>query len=152
MRRLDVVDSWRLDADELSGLGLRRHGPVSEPELLAVGDSGFRVLTCGLNEHGPRGRSPRLDGDVDRFTTGRSSQWEGVTADGSGRVFILQEHPGHVFVLSPGLSRLDSALKLEVPERQVGWERSWHEDKNARGEALLLMRAATCSCSSRRTR
>jgi hypothetical protein len=119
---------------------LRRHGPASEPQLLAVGDSGFRVLTCGLTEHGPRGRSPKLDDDVDRFTTGRSSQWEGVTADGSGRVFILQEHPGHVFVLAPELGRLDDAFELEVPGRQAGWERSWHEDKNARGEALLLMR------------
>jgi hypothetical protein len=140
VRRLDVADSWRLDADELSGLGLRGHGPASQPELLVVGDSGFRVLTCGLTEHGPRGRSPKLDDEVDRFTTGRSSQWEGVTADGSGRVFILQEHPGHVFVLSPDLDRLDEALELEVPGRQAEWERSWHEDKNARGEALLLMR------------
>ena len=55
MRRLDVADSWRLDADELSGLGLRRHGPAAEPELLVVGDSGFRVLTCGLTEHGAAG-------------------------------------------------------------------------------------------------
>jgi len=100
MRKLDVADRWRLDADELSGLGLRRHGPAPEPELLVVGDSGFRVLTSGLTEDDPQGRSPKLDDQVDSFTTGRSSQWEGVTADGSGRVFILQEHPGHVFVVS----------------------------------------------------
>jgi uncharacterized protein YjiK len=140
MRKLDVADRWRLDADELSGLGLRRHGPASAPELLVVGDSGFRVLTSGLTEHDPRGRSPKLDDQVDRFTTGRSSQWEGVTADGSGRVFILQEHPGHVFVLSLEFGRLDEALQLDVPGRHAEWERSWHEDKNARGEALLLMR------------
>jgi len=140
MRTLEVADSWRLDADELSGLGFRRHGPAAEPELLAVGDSGFRVLTCGLSEHGPRGRSPKLDDEVERFTTGQSSQWEGATADGSGRVFILQEHPGHVFVVSADLDRLDDALELEVRGHQAEWERSWHEDKNARGEALLLMR------------
>jgi hypothetical protein len=142
MRGLDVGDSWRIDADELSGLGLRRHGPASEPELLAVGDSGFRVLTCGLTEHGPQGRSPKLDHEVNRFTTGSSSQWEGVTADGSGRVFVLQEHPGHVFVLSSDLGRLDEPLELEVPGGDVEWERSWHEHKNARGEALLLMRGS----------
>ena len=141
-RRLDVADSWRLDADELSGLGLRRHALAPEPELLAVGDSGFRVLTCALTEHGPRGRSPKLDDEVDRFTTGRSSQWESVTADGSGRVFVLQEHPGHVFVLSPELGRLDEALELDVPGRHAEWERGWHEEKNARGEALLLMRGS----------
>jgi len=140
MRKLDVADRWRLDADELSGLGLRRHGPAPEPELLVVGDSGFRVLTSGLTEDDPQGRSPKLDDQVDRFTTGRSSQWEGVTADGSGRVFILQEHPGHVFVVSLDLGRLDEALQLDVPGRHAEWERSWHEDKNARGEALLLMR------------
>jgi hypothetical protein len=98
------------------------------------------VLTCGLAQDAPQGRSPNLDDDVDRFTTGSSSQWEGVTADGSGRVFVLQEHPGHVFVLAPGLGRLDAALELDVPERDGGWEQRWHEDKNARGEALLLMR------------
>ena len=140
MRRLDVADSWRLDADELSGLGLRRHGPAAEPELLAVGDSGFHVLTCGLTEQGPQGRSRKLDDAVDGVTTGRSSQWEGVTADGSGRVFILQEHPGHVFVLAPELGRLDDGLALEVSGHRAEWERTWHEDKNARGEALLLMR------------
>jgi len=139
MRRLEVADSWRLDADELSGLGLRRHGPASEPELLAVGDSGFRVLTCGLTEQGPPRRSPKRDDHVDRFTTGHSSQWEGIAADGSGSVFILQEHPGHVFLLSPELGRLDEALELEVPGRDADWERSWNDDKNARGEALLLM-------------
>jgi hypothetical protein len=139
MHALEIIDSWRLDADELSGLGLRRHGPAPEPQLLAVGDSGFRVLTCGLSGDGARGRSPKLDDELDRFTTGSSSQWEGVTADGSGRVFILQEHPGHVFVLPPELARLDTALPLDVP-RHGDWERGWHEDKNARGEALLLMR------------
>jgi hypothetical protein len=140
MRRLEVTAGWRLDADELSGLGLRRYGPAIEPELLVVGDSGFRVLTCGLTEHGPRRRSPKLDDEVDHFTSGKSSQWEGVTADGSGRAFILQEHPGHVFVLSAELGRVDAALEVDVPGREAGWERSWHEDPNARGEALLLMR------------
>src|SRR4051794_36986588 len=121
MCALDVIDSWRLDADELSGLGLRRHGPAAEPELLAVGDSGFRVLTCGLDDRGPRGRSPRLNEAVDRFTDGDSSQWEGVTADGSGRVFVLQEHPGHVFALTPALDDLEEALALEVPGRAAEW-------------------------------
>ena len=55
-------------------------------------------------------------------------------------MFILQEHPGHVFVLSADLGQLDEALEIEVPGRQAEWERSWLDDKNARGEAMLLMR------------
>jgi hypothetical protein len=140
MRTLDIVDSWRVDADELSGLGLRRLGAAPQPELLGVGDSGFRVLTSGLTKDDPSGRSPRLHHQVNGFTDGDSSQWEGVTADGSGRVFILQEHPGHVFVLAPEFTQLEAALELDVPEREGEWQASWHEDKNARGEALLLMR------------
>ena len=137
---------------ELSGLGLRRHGPAAEPELLAVGDSGFRVLTCGLAEHGAQGRSPKLDDAVDGFTTGRSSQWEGVTADGSGRVFILQEHPGHVFVLAPELGRLDDALELEVPGRQAEWSAPGTRTRTRGARRSCSCAAGTSSCSSKRTR
>jgi hypothetical protein len=67
------------------------------------------------------------------------SQWEAVTADASGRVFVLEEHPGHVFVFAPALDALVAALAHEMPDED-GWQRAWAEDKNRRGEGFALLK------------
>ena len=54
-------------------------------------------------------------------------------------MFVLQEHPGHVFVFAPALDALVAALALEMPGED-GWQRAWAKDKNTRGEALVLLK------------
>jgi hypothetical protein len=71
--------------------------------------------------------------------TGGSSQWEGVDTDETGRVFVLREVPGTVFVFDPELRALLHVLALTV-EDDPGEQQAWEADENALGEGLLLLR------------
>ena len=71
-------------------------------QLLAVGDRTFGLY------RGPAGSETPPDpvdlGALVRDLPSRpdeGSQWEAVTADATGRVFVLQEYPGQVFVFAP---------------------------------------------------
>ena len=138
MCALAVDASARFDCHELSSLCVGSDG-----ELLGVGDASFRIVR---GESGPlhgRGRSSSLkELVVDRSE--ERSQWEGVAVDGSGHVFVLQEHagparPSHVFVFSPDQEALVGVVELHVPEGDEEWVRSWLADPNARGEAVVLL-------------
>ena len=63
----------------------------------------------------------------------------GVDTDETGRVFVLREVPGTVFVFDPALERLLHVLPLTV-EDDPGEQRAWDADENALGEGLLLLR------------
>ena len=136
---LQIADRWSLALPELSGLSHCRDA-AHAGQLLAVGDETF-----GLDRSPARSETPPDPvelGALVRDLTSESdegSQWEAVTADASGRVFVLQEQPGHVFVFAPALNALVAALALEVPDED-GWQHAWVEDENARGEALALLK------------
>ena len=138
MHSLGCRDSWRLPGDELSGLGLRHRGHAND-ELLAVSDSSFRVFLGGTHKDAPTSRSTQLGDAVKSQTDGDGSQWEAIATDRSGRIFILQEHPGHVFVFDSVPAKLIRAVMLEVPDSGAEWERCWRKDPNARGETLVLL-------------
>jgi uncharacterized protein YjiK len=138
MPSLRYSDSWRLPGHELSGLGLR-HRAHGDNELLAVSDSSFRVFSGGTDKQAATSRSRKLDDAVAGYTDGDASQWEAIVADRSGRIFVLQEHPGHIFVFDSSLDHLVGAVSLEVPDTGAEWERRWREDDNARGETLVLL-------------
>ena len=136
---LQIADRWSLALPELSGLSHCRDA-AHAGQLLAVGDGTF-----GLYRGPARSETPpdpvELGALVHDLTSepDESSQWEAVTADASGRVFVLQEYPGHVFVFAPALNALVAALALDVPDED-GWQHAWVEDENARGEALALLK------------
>ena len=121
-------------------------------QLLAVGDRTFGLYRGparsgappDLVELGALVRDLTLEAD-------EGSQWEAVTADASGRVFVLQEHPGHVFVFAPALDALVAALALEVPDED-GWLHAWVKDENARGEAFALLKNGHVLVVKRRSR
>ena len=147
MGELEVQASWRVELPELSSLALRaRPGGTSE-ELLGVGDSSFSI---SVGEARPPGRGA-LSADLAESIAGwmsepgGTSQWEGLAADGAGCAFVLQEHsgrgrdPSHVFVFAPDLDERLEVIALVV-DGDGGWEEAWKDDKNARGEALVLLR------------
>jgi hypothetical protein len=45
-----------------------------------------------------------------------------------------------VFAFAPSLDAVTATLALEVADENAPWRRKWLEEKNARGEALLLLR------------
>ena len=143
---LEVEATSRLELNELSAVCWRA-GADPDAELVGVSDSEYRIAIGGADPAMSRSVSADLRTAVAEWTydaTG-GSQWEGVAADGDGRVVVLQEHSGkrkrppHVFVFSPSLERREATIALRVENADGGWARKWGADKNARAEALVLM-------------
>jgi hypothetical protein len=145
MVTLAIRERWRLELDELSALGLR--ATADGDELLGVSDSSFVVGVGSLEPEHEARTTPDLGAQVAEWTERpeEGSQWEGVAADGAGRVFVLQEHagrkraPSHVFVFAPALDELGQTIVLDVADGDSEWRQHWTRDKNARGESLVLL-------------
>ncbi|HET9007646.1 MAG TPA: hypothetical protein VFQ04_13095, partial [Actinomycetes bacterium] len=139
---LTVRDVFDLQLREVSGICERAAAGGRSRQLLAIGDDSHHVLVGDLEPEVPASFArhdlePLLAAAGVRI--GRSSQWEGVDTDETGRVFVLREVPGTVFVLDPALERLLHVLGLTV-EDDPDEERAWEADENALGEGLLLLR------------
>jgi len=122
---------------EISGLGQRPGSPEQGMQVLAVGDEDFTVVSASVESSTSLSdfRIHRLHDLLDEGDE-YGSQWEAADGDSTGRVFILQESPGKVFILSPELDGL-----LHTIDRSVeGNERlDWEKSPNERGEGLVLL-------------
>jgi uncharacterized protein YjiK len=141
MTELSVRDVYDLQLREVSGICERAAGDGRPRQLLAIGDDSHHVLVGDLEPEVPdtfarHDLEPLLAEAGVR--SGRSSQWEGVDTDETGRVFVLREVPGTVFVFDPALERLLHVLHLTV-EDDPGEQEAWDADENALGEGLLLL-------------
>jgi uncharacterized protein YjiK len=139
---LEVVDRWDLDLREVSGICERPEGGGRPRQLLAVGDQSHHILVGDLPAGGSgsfqrRDLAPLL-ADAG-LRTPRSSQWEGIDTDASGRVFVLREVPGTVLVFDEALERLEHVFPLTVEDDPAEVE-AWEADENALGEGVLLLR------------
>src|SRR5688572_19352273 len=98
---LELTQSGRIDLDEVSALCRRGD------EIVAVGDKAYDIVCNDVASLEDGWRSGDLSGLVTNDSEPDGSQWEGVAADGTGRILVLQEHagrdrPSHVFVFAPG--------------------------------------------------
>jgi len=124
---------WQLPLEEVSALCLWNGG------LVAVGDDRWRFGTAALDPAGLTHAPPtRVDG---RPASERGSEFEGVAADGSGRLFVLREGPALILVLA-GDGSIERTLALHVPADLPDLGAEWNDpaNDNARGEGLLLLR------------
>jgi hypothetical protein len=141
-RELEVRKVWDLQLREVSGICERVAGGGRPRQLLAIGDDAHVLLAGDLEPEVPdrferHDLAPLLAGAGVRI--GESSQWEGVDSDETGRVFVLREVPGTVFVFDPELRTLLHVLPLTVEDDPAEAE-AWEADQNALGEGLLLLR------------
>jgi hypothetical protein len=139
---LQLEERTALPLSEISAFALR---PGEEgTELIAVADDDFGVLCVPLSDTGRLGESDRHELwrklPMDLVAESDGSQFEGVACDGAGHVLLLQEGPERVLILDPGLDRLVQAIRLTVDPDEPEFGARWHEDDNARGEAMLLLR------------
>jgi uncharacterized protein YjiK len=139
---LTIREVFDLQLAEVSGICERTAASGRPRQLLAVGDDSHELLAGDLTPAVPAAFArhdlgPLLTGAG--LETGTSSQWEGVDSDETGRVFVLREVPGTVFVFDPDLERLLHVLHLTV-EDDPGEQEAWDADENALGEGLLLLR------------
>jgi hypothetical protein len=140
--RLAVRKVWDLPLAEVSGICERAGGDGRPRQLLAVGDDRHDLLVGDLEPGVPRTFAHHdLEPLLRRagVRVGKSSQWEGVDTDETGRVFVLREVPGTVLVFDAGLGELLGVLALTVAD-DPDEERAWAADENALGEGLLLLR------------
>jgi uncharacterized protein YjiK len=139
---LEVREVFDLQLREVSGICERPAGAGRPRQLLAIGDDSHHLLVGDLQ--------PGVPEEFDRHDlgpllaradvrTGTSSQWEGVDTDETGRVFVLREVPGTVFVFDPELRSLLHVFPLTVEDDPAEVE-AWEADQNALGEGLLLLR------------
>ena len=71
-----------------------------------------------------------------------TSQFEGVAADGAGRVFILEESPGHVYVFDAALTKVEARITLRVRPDDPAFAtlaEAWAAHPNSRGEGIVLL-------------
>jgi SdiA-regulated len=129
-----------LDAplSEISGLGQRPRSPAGPPQILAVGDEDFTVVsaTIGSSTEVSEFHRHGLEDALAGSGAPRSSEWEAADGDRSGRVFILQESPGVVYIFSPELDRLLHVVELSVEE---SGRLDWAKEPNKQGEGLVLL-------------
>ena len=128
---------------EVSGLALRRHG--SGIEILAIGDHDYE-LAVGKFRGGAVAafdvinlRPALREAGVE---TQDASQWEGIKCDAAGRIFVLEENPGHVFVFDAAGKRLLAKLELHFhtdDDGMVELKQAWDAHANSRGEGLAFL-------------
>lgn len=134
MSTLSVERSFTAPLPEVSGLAVQRI-PGRPPRLLAVSDSSFDIAVAEL------GQGAALELEVHEtgrlFDGHRGSQWEAVTCDDVGRVLLLEEDPGSLFVLDPTLSTRLATVHLEPGELPAA--EGWDNDPGSRGEGMVLL-------------
>jgi hypothetical protein len=142
-KRIGIAHSTSLPIREVSALA-SRSGPSGRPELVAVGDEDFAIVTAELDDHEhPRGTQRY---DLERVLPAKyveradGSDFEGVCCDGDGLVFVLQEGKSRVLVLSADLSEHLQTIRLKVGRDEPDFGAAWNDDDNARGEGILLLR------------
>lgn len=126
---------------EVSGLGLRSY--LGQRQLIAIGDAELTLATAVLpSSVKPSELSFTRHDLAALFAFSPPSQWEAVAADSSGRVFLLEENPGAVFVVSADLSELLHTFELRVEDDGPQWKRdlagAWEAETNSRGEGIAL--------------
>jgi hypothetical protein len=137
MRTLSVESSFDAPLSEVSGLAIQRT-PGRAPRLLAIADGSYDVAVAPLTEGPHLTLTLRATSHLfDAKGGGRSSQWEAVTCDRLGRVLVLQETPGTLYVLDPDLGTLLATVRLEAGKLPAG--KGWREDQESRGEGLVLL-------------
>jgi hypothetical protein len=141
MKTLAIRHETALPMREISALTVRS-GESGGPELLAVGDEDFGLVSAQLDDDGAPARTRRHELFLPLVGTGiglrSGSGFEGVASDGEGSVLILQEEEARLLVFPADLSQLLQVLELAVPE-EPGFGAAWHAKTNARGEGLLLL-------------
>lgn len=137
-KRLRIREVGDVPLGEISGLGQRAAPGPPGQQILVVGDEDFTVLSAELaaSASGVAFEAHDVREIVASAGGSESSEWEAADGDATGRVFVLQESPGTVFVFDPSFERLLCTIDLDLePDPDL----DWMSDPNAQGEGLVLL-------------
>jgi hypothetical protein len=138
--RLRVYRVEDVPLREVSGICLRR-GPRGELTLVALGDRAATAAwfvqpsddTASLDW-----QSVDLRGIEGTRLPSDDPQIEAVSADGAGRVLLLQEWPPRTELIDPATRRVAASIALEVPGHDAT-ARSWADPRSSHGEGAVLL-------------
>ena len=135
-----VQSTLSIPLAEVSGLGRRTVG--GREELLALGDSSYRVAVGQVEGKKTLKASfvlVDLEPLLGDYVQSAGSQWEAIASDASGRLFVLEENPGRLFVFDAAGTALEHVASLSVPEEFESTAQDWAKESNSRGEGLVLL-------------
>lgn len=134
VKELGVERTADIPLREVSGLCLANIGGAHR--VMAIGDSTTRLAHAVMSEQleWTTVDLAELLKDLDED----DPQLEGITADGSGCVLLLQEGPARAVAIDTSHERRVCVLHLEVTG-STELARSWRDDGTSRGEAIVLM-------------
>ena len=113
-----LVSRSNLKFKELSGVTRWRGDLCSQPNCVAaIGDGSHKVVTAELvrEDSGFKAKSP-IEADGVHSPSGEASQWEAITSDSLGRVYVVSERERTVFVFDKDLNRVLTTIQLNVSE------------------------------------
>jgi uncharacterized protein YjiK len=117
-KEIRAISRMNLEFKELSGITRWRGELCSEPNCIAaIGDGSHSVVTAQLvrGDSGFQAMSPN-QADAVRVSKGEASQWEAITSDTLGRVYVLSERDRNVLVFEKDLNRVLAKIELNVSE------------------------------------
>src|SRR5918992_2114835 len=139
-RQLSIDAVGNVPLREVSGLGQRRHTTRGVGQILAVGDEEFALLFADVDAIGRNSfKAVDLREMIGGAAASEGSEWEAADGDATGRVFVLQESPARVFVLSIELDEVVRVIDLRLGPQERA-ELNWDASSNARAEGLVLLR------------
>lgn len=127
----ELVDGYRIDLEELSGLVTVPRADGESATILAVGDRRRHVVVMRFADWRSAPEVERID--LRGLVASGHSQWEGVASDGEGRIFVMRENSGDIHVISADGEQLLQTISLDLSSIRQGPE------DNSLGEGLALM-------------
>ncbi len=128
--KAEIVTMLRADVDELSGFDgqVDASGKI---RIAAIGDAGFKIAFAEFEADFVNKKERTVNVKSLLSGAGNASQWEGVASDASGKIFVLEESPGTIFVFDADAKTLLQKIKLDF-----GGE----FEVNSLGEGLVLLK------------
>ena len=109
----EILESYTLAIPEISGLAWRKNPASGTRELLLVSDREFKLYIIDWSTRHSNFKLQSVDLSFINPFQEKQSQWESVHSDASGRVYILQETPQRILVLSSDLRTLERTITLK---------------------------------------
>lgn len=134
--RIESTRAIRFGLDEFSGMDSVIDPRTGKVTIFGVGDGGFEIIASEFSRDftGGTSNTAQLKKLVPR--NGDGSQWEGISADANGLLFVLEESPGTVHVFDSSAKRLIQTITLDYKHEGL---RAGDFEENSLGEGIALL-------------